>query len=45
MEFDLRKIYQEVFNLSIHRYLGMIIHVARKTVHSGTFSNNKLLHM
>ena len=29
MEFDLRKIYQEVSNLSIHRYLGIIIHVAR----------------
>ena len=32
MEFDLRKIYQEVFNPSIHRYLGIVIHVARKTL-------------
>ena len=34
MEFDLGKIYQEVSNLSIHRYLGIIIHVARKTLYT-----------
>lgn len=46
MEFDLGKIYQGVSNLSIHRYPGKIIHVARNTfLHSGTFSNNKLLNM